>query len=147
MHTTNEEDQEEAAKLKAELAKNEGARSARPFEKVSPVSIDSGAHKYVLISAKEPGSNELSWFVISLRGASYHRNAAESMVQVLGGSGYQDINITGGGRINLNERSKEISIFGFSYGFGAADHELTRKVILEDKRYEDFDVTWSNDGY
>ena len=149
VYTTNAEDQAEAAKLKARLEKNIGISStgSRKFENVSSVSIDEGAHKYVLISAKEPGSNELSWFVISRRGSAYHRNAAEPMVQVLGVSGYQDITITGGGRIHLDEDNKQISVFGFSYGFGLADHELTRKVILKDERYREFDVTWSNDGY
>jgi phosphohistidine phosphatase len=148
MYTTNAEDQAEAAKLKARLENNKAISSSRKFENVvSSVSIDEGAHKYVLISAKEPGSNELCWFVISRRGSAYHRNAAEPMVQVLGVSGYQDITITGGGRIHLDEDNKQISVFGFSYGFGLADHELTRKVILKDERYREFDVTWSNDGY
>jgi phosphohistidine phosphatase len=147
MYTTNAEDQVEAAKLKARLENSERISSSRKFERVSSVSIDEGSHKYVLISAKEPGSNELSWFVISRRGSAYHRNAAEPMVQVLEVSGYQDINITGGGRIHLDEYNKTISVFGFSYGFGLADHELTRKVILEDERYREYDVSWSNDGY
>ena len=147
VYTTNAEDKAEVAKLKESLAWDGGVDLSRSSRKVSSVSIDIGAHKYVLISAKEPGSTESSWFVISVQGASYHRNVAEPMIQVLKTSGYRDINVTGGGRINFDNANKQISIFGFSYGFGAASHELSRKVIMEDQRYKEYDVTWSNDGY
>lgn len=147
VYTTNAEDKAEVSKLKESLSCDIGVHINRIFTKVPSVSIDEGAHKYVLISAKEPGSTEPSWFVISLQGAAYHRNAAEPTIQALRASGYHDINVTGGGRINYDEENEQISIFGFSYGFGAARHELSRKVIKEDQRYKDYDVTWSNDGY
>jgi phosphohistidine phosphatase len=143
--TTNDFDQKEAAKLKARLA-NQKTRGKR-FERVQSVSIADGAHKYVLIAAREPGSTELRHFVTSRRGAAYHRNAAEPFVYKLEQSGYEDIVIEGGGRIYLDEGSKKISIFGFSYGFGQADHERSKRVVLADARFKDFDVTVSNEGY
>ena len=47
----------------------------------------------------------------------------------------------------FNEDEKKISIFGYSYGFGRADHAISREVVLSDNRYSNFSVTWSNDGY
>lgn len=143
--TTNDFDQEEAAKLKARLANQK--THGKKFERVQSVSIADGAHKYVLIAAREPGRTELSHFVTSRRGARYHRNAAEPLVYKLEKSGYEDIAIEGGGRIYLEEDSKKISIFGFSYTFGQADHERSKRVVLADERFKDFDVTVSNEGY
>lgn len=144
--TTNAEDQAEAAKLKARLAslqQNEGGK----FRPLKPVKIADGAWKYVQIKAQEPGSSEVQYFVTSKRGASYHRNAAEPFVHHLEEHGYRNIEVTGGGRILLNEDEKKISIFGFSYGFGACDHEISKRVVEADDRYADFEITTSKEGY
>lgn len=141
--TTNAKDQAEVAKLKQRL---ETISRDESFSRVPSVSIDDGAHKYVLISAVDD-SGEQCDFVVSKRGASYHRNAAEPMVERLGSNGYKDISIRGGGRIFLDEDNKKISIFGFSYGFGQADHDKARTVVLGDDRYKDYEVTTSNEGY
>ena len=111
--------------------------------------IDEGAHKYVLISAETPYSEPTStqYFVVSKRGAAYHRNVAEVYVQKLEANGYSNINILGGGRISLDAVNAKISIFGFSYGFGLADHQLSKQVIETDSRYHTYDVSWSNEGY
>lgn len=143
--TTDDFDQQEATKLKHRLANAQ--RATNKFERVESVSIADGAHKYVLITAREPGSSQIQHFVISRRGAAYHRNAAEPFVHRLEQSGYEDIAVEGGGRIHLDEGSKKISIFGFSYGFGQADHEISKMVVLADARFKDFEVTVSDDGY
>lgn len=147
-YTTNALDREQAAKLQARLA--ESKHSAPPssdFQPVECVQIAEGRHKYVLISAREPSSQEFTYFVTSRKGAHYHRNAAEPLVDSLEKSGYQDIEITGGGRIFLNTEERKISVFGFSYGFGQANHEISKRVIQADGKYKNFDVTVSNDGY
>jgi len=142
-HTTNEEDRQEAEKLKERLRGNVGAGAAT--RKVDPVQIAAGAHKYVLIRAEQDGNTE--YFVTNKRGAHYHRNAAEPLIFELEQAGYYDIEVTGGGRINLDETYKTISIFGYSYSFGLANHQISKEVILSDPRYQDYEVTWSNDGY
>ncbi len=45
------------------------------------------------------------------------------------------------------EEAKKICIFGYSYGFGRADHSISKKVIEAEKEFDDYDITWSNDGY
>lgn len=150
LFTTNAEDQEEAAKLQERLAQSNAAAGATPaadFKPVPSVCIDEGAHKYVQISAKEPKSTDIKLFVVSKRGAPYHRNVAEPFVARLERNGYQEICILGGGRIFMDESEKKVSIFGFSYGFGKAAHELSKEEVEKDARFADFEVTCSDEGY
>lgn len=145
--TTNVHDQAQASKLQERLASSSNALTNTTFQKVDSVSIDDGAHKYVLIAAREPGSIVSNHFVVSTRGAAYHRNVAEPFVERLESCGYQDIRIEGGGRIYLDQDAKKIRVFGFSYGFGQADHEISKQKIQQDERFHDHDITVSNDGY
>lgn len=87
------------------------------------------------------------FFVTSKRGAAYHRNAAEPLVERLQSNGYRNIHVMGGGRLHLNSEDKKIHIFGFSYGFGLADHAISKRVIEQDERFQDYEITWSNEGY
>jgi phosphohistidine phosphatase len=150
--TTNEEDQRKAAELKARLADDSkdshpAAVHSNDYVRVPNVSIDEGTHKYVLISARLPGGTERQNFVTSRRGAEYHQNAAEPFVEALERNNYTSIRITGGGRIALDNDNKTCSIYGYSYGFGLADHALSKAVVESDSRYLDFDITCSNEGY
>mmetsp|Transcript_9317 Transcript_9317/g.12355 ORF Transcript_9317/g.12355 Transcript_9317/m.12355 type:complete len:168 (+) Transcript_9317:74-577(+) len=150
--TTNEEDQREAAKLRERLEQNrgqsrtDGSEGSSFLPKVPPVQIDEGQHKYVLIQAQRK-MQEAEYFVISRRGASYHRNAAEPLIQQLEKAGYDDIRVKGGGRISRDDKSREISVYGYSYSFGQPDHGISRSAILGDPRFKDFHVTTSNEGY
>lgn len=150
--TTNEEDQREAARLQARLRQTasddeESGEEYGAYQRIPNVTIAEGKHKYVLMSAILPGTSERQHFVVSRKNAAYHRNAAEPMVEALEESGYKSISILGGGRIHLDSERKTISVFGFSYGFGLADHALSKAIIKRDERWKDFEVTWSNDGY
>jgi phosphohistidine phosphatase len=149
MYTTSEEDQRNAAELKSRLAEQQSrGRSAESStqEAMPAVSMDEGAHKYVLIKARRKCSDE-EYFVVSSKYAKYHQNAAEPMVNSLERAGYGEIDVLGGGRINLNSTSKKISIYGFSYGFGMADHLISKKVVQYDPRYADYEIETSNEGY
>jgi phosphohistidine phosphatase len=172
--TTNEEDQREAQKLKDRIKHQVNPNAAvllvgtggKDKSRLPSVKIANGRHKYVLIKAeyvapRPPPSTTITadgkrnsvatstqYFVTSQQGAKYHRNAAEPMIAEIEQAGcYQDIDIVGGGRIDLDEHAKKISVFGFSYSFGQANHAISRQVILEDARYQDYDVTISNEGY
>jgi phosphohistidine phosphatase len=161
IYTTNAEDQNAVAELRKRLAQSDsGAQTGQgndptqhSWTPVPSISIDEGANKYVLISATEPfpteGSNQCytNFFVTSKRGADYHRNAAEPYVDLLQSSGYRDINITGGGRIYFSKDEKKISIYGYSYGFGLADHSISQEEIERDGRFQGYDISWTNDGY
>ena len=146
--TTNAEDLREAERLQARLRqRQEQPRSStQPQQRLASVHIAEGAHKYVLISAETP-DGEPQWFVTSRTGAPYHRNVAEPMIAQLEHACYTNICVTGGGRIHLQTNAKEMAIFGFSYGFGLADHAQSRRTVLEDPRYQDFAVSISDEGY
>ena len=169
-HTTSAEDRANVAALKARLEGTDGGAAAvaaaaaatgaapapatagddadAPYNQIPRVEIAPGAHKYVLISAHAPTDPpEKRWFVVSKHGAQYHANAAEPFVDRLEGAGYCDIRVTGGGRINYQPDERIINIFGYSYGFGLADHKLSKKVVEEDGRWVGYAVEWSNEGY
>lgn len=160
-HTTNDEDQRQVSELRLRLQQQTGRRRRSSdnqqtgnHRRLPSVEIAEGAHKYVLIQATwmgndENGDEEEQYFVTSRKNANYHRDSAEPMIEQLeqAAGSYSDIAITGGGRIALNTPAKTIAIFGFSYGFGLADHAMARRVVLEDDRYHDFDVTISDEGY
>lgn len=157
MYTTNEEDQLEAARLQRRL---QGANDGDDVDvdhgndefisnknQIPNVSIDEGAHKYVLLSAILPGGGERQHFVVSQTDAEYHRSVAEPYVEALERRGYKSIRILGGGRIALSHAKKTISIYGYSYGFGLADHSLSKSIVEKDPKYEKYNITWSNEGY
>ena len=143
--TTDAEDLREAANLQARLKQNKNSAGRSISRKIPSVEIAEGRHKYVLIRASIDG--EEHYIVTSRRGASYHRNAAEPMIAKLEASGYYDIDVAGGGRVDYDETAKSIKIYGFSYGFGQADHAIAQRTVQEDPRYKTYDVTISNDGY
>jgi Janus/Ocnus family (Ocnus) len=149
-YTTNDEDKAEALRLKKELKKSpteKGIKAGDRFEPINPVKIAKGANKYVLIKAREPNSREDTYFVTSKDSAHYHRNVATPFIHDLQAHGYESIEILGGGRILLDEDSKKVDIFGFSYSFGQPDHEISKRVIQSDMRYENFEISTSNEGY
>jgi phosphohistidine phosphatase len=149
--TTNDDDRDEVAKLQARLKNTttDASLATKPAnvrqQPLLPVHIAEGVHKYVLIKAEWDG--DVQYFVTSRKGAAYHRNAAEPMIEKLEQAGYTNIDVTGGGRLSLDSNTKEIYIYGFSYGFGLADHAISQRTILKDSRYTTYDVTFSNEGY
>ncbi|KAL7488586.1 hypothetical protein ACHAW6_014181 [Cyclotella cf. meneghiniana] len=154
--TTNAHDVAEAARLQARLSSQQSSsctsRGGDSSDDTIPsVSIDEGAHKYVLMTAYTPGapssSSRKRTFVYSKQGADYHRNVAEYLLPMLERSGYYDILITGGGRIIKDSSKNYIKIFGYSYGFGRADHQLAVEVVRESNLFNGYNLLWSNDGY
>jgi phosphohistidine phosphatase len=148
-YTTNAEDQREAEKIQARLRNHNtsGWSDRSSSGQVLPnVVIADGAHKYVLLSGTDCQGDE-HYIVTSLRGAHYHRNAAEPMIAAMEQAGYTDITCAGGGRISCDLASHKISIFGFSYGFGKANHAISQSLVQEDPRYKDCEVTISDEGY
>ena len=103
-------------------------------------------------------SNERQAFMYSRRGAQYHRDVADVLIPMLESSGYSNIRITGGGRISRddgealydekftgigsNKKTRKIHIFGYSYGFGQADHALAKQAVDESGAFDGYTVTW-----
>ena len=118
---------------------------ARPL-RAPQVQIDVGTFKYVLIEAKDPASGTWRQLVRGVLGAPYHKDAATPTVIPLQDAGCQ-VDILGGGRIRHDPDAARIEVFGFSYGFGQANHECTRRLILEDPRYGGYTVEITDESY
>ncbi|XP_044015749.1 14 kDa phosphohistidine phosphatase-like isoform X2 [Aphidius gifuensis] len=56
-----------------------------------------------------------------------------------------DTECVGGGRINHNSAKQAIKVYGYSQGFGKADHQVS--VGLLKQKYPNYVITWSDDGY
>ncbi|KAG5342557.1 JANA protein, partial [Acromyrmex charruanus] len=54
-------------------------------------------------------------------------------------------NCVGGGRIEHDPDEKTIKVYGYSQGFGKADHQVS--VDLLKKKYPDYNITCSDEGY
>lgn len=51
----------------------------------------------------------------------------------------------GGGRISHDPENKKIHIYGYSQGYGKANHETTAKLVKE--AYPGYTITISDEGY
>ena len=146
--TTNAHDLREAANLQARLSAHQATSSStantskNSDDAIPTVSLDEGAYKYVLITANTPSSKESRTFIYSKRNAHYHRNVAEFLLPQLESAGYTNICIKGGGRILRDDEDKKIHIFGYSYGFGQADHAVAKSVVDQCVNYKEYTVTW-----
>ena len=41
-----------------------------------------------------------------------------------------------------DDEAKKVHIFGYSYGFGRADHERAKGVVEQSVNYRGYTVTW-----
>ena len=110
---------------------------------IPTVSIDEGALKYVFITATSPSPLKMPRsFIYSRKNAQHHVNVATYLIPKLRHNGYTDIQIVGGGRIDRDDQQKKIHIFGYSYGFGQADHAAAKTVVDQSVSYQEYIVTW-----
>ncbi|XP_076063104.1 14 kDa phosphohistidine phosphatase-like isoform X3 [Oratosquilla oratoria] len=124
------------------------ARMSSRLAQVPDVEIDSGRFKYVLIKVHDSpeGGEETSKMIV--RGynfADWHADVYDhtcAQVEKLG----LDTECVGGGRILHDPDKKTIQVFGYSQGFGKADHSVSVDILK--KKYPDYaKITWSDDGY
>jgi len=144
--TTNEQDQKEAAELRAKGEATEATALDPVLANFDSVYLDEGAHKYVLIRASAR-TGPPKYLVRSKRGADYHRDAARPCQEELHMHGLR-AEVLGGGRIDFSVSQKRIKIYGFSYGFPwreGAGHSISADLCRE--AYPGYDVTWTDDGY
>ncbi|XP_066595155.1 sex-regulated protein janus-A-like [Prorops nasuta] len=112
---------------------------------INEVDIDEyGKFKYVLIDVQDASSKKL--IVRGYARAQWHADIfeeTERKVKELG----KDLktNCLGGGRILHDPDEKTLKVFGYSQGYGKADHEVTVSILK--KKYPDYNITWSDEGY
>ncbi|KAL1454427.1 hypothetical protein WDU94_010686 [Cyamophila willieti] len=104
------------------------------YDSIPSVEIDpQGTYKYILIKLyeknvkNEDGSEKFKYLVRA------------TLPETL------DTECVGGGRIKHNPDEKKIHVYGYSQGFGKADHAITKQLL--DEKYTDYTVDWSDEGY
>uniref|UniRef100_A0A6I8N0Y1 14 kDa phosphohistidine phosphatase n=1 Tax=Ornithorhynchus anatinus TaxID=9258 RepID=A0A6I8N0Y1_ORNAN len=121
--------------------------AASGLAQVPDVDIDAdGVFKYVLIRVRAAGPRPGAAKDV-VRGygwADYHADIYDKVAGEIQKQGY-DCECLGGGRISHQSREKKIHVYGYSMGFGRAQHSIATEKIRA--KYPDYEVTWADDGY
>lgn len=122
---------------------------------VADVDIDpSGVFKYILIKLTVPNSDgklEEKNIVRGYASCPYHADINDKVTEELQtlkvSKAIRDwrSKVLGGGRIEHDSVSKALKVYGYSQGYGKADHSVTVDVLKT--KYPDYVVSWTDDGY
>jgi len=114
------------------------------LDAVPDVDIDEdGRFKYVLIKCHL--EDQEKYIVRGYKWAGFHADVYDDVMERLDGLGIET-ECMGGGRITHEPEKKQIKVFGYSQGFGLADHSKSSDILK--KHFPDYtDITWSNEGY
>lgn len=113
---------------------------------IPDVDIDkSGKFKYVLIKVHDPsGDRVFKHIVRGYARCDFHADVYDEVCPDIEGKGL-DCECVGGGRIEHDPVKKKLQIYGYSQGFGQADHAITAAILSRKYKYEN--ITFSNEGY
>ncbi|CAD5206121.1 unnamed protein product [Bursaphelenchus okinawaensis] len=114
------------------------------LDSVANVDIDpKGTFKYILIKVTDPSSKKNKVIVRGYGDCGFHGDILDKVEsnQIQGLSA----DCLGGGRIKHDADGKSIKVYGYSQGYGQADHKIAVDMLKQ--KYPDYDVTSSNDGY
>lgn len=121
------------------------------FDSIPSVDIDSqGTFKYVLIKLyekgvkNEDGSEKFKYLVRGNARGEFHADIYDAFVASLTNKNL-DTECIGGGRIKHYPEEKKILVYGYSQGFGKADHAITKEILS--KKYSNYSIDWSDEGY
>ncbi|XP_043326196.1 14 kDa phosphohistidine phosphatase [Cervus canadensis] len=127
-----------------------GNMAAAGLAQIPDVDIDSdGVFKYVLIrvhAAPPSGTpaGETKEIVRGYKWAEYHADIYDKVSGEMQKKGY-DCECLGGGRISHQSQDRKIHVYGYSMGYGRAQHSVSTEKIKA--KYPDYEVTWADDGY
>ena len=118
--------------------------STPSFDSLSEAFIDeNGVYKYIQIKCDE------KIFIRGRKDCKYHKNIySKFLIEVKEKNlDKSKCKVLGGGRINKDEINKKIKIYGYSKRYGRADnqHQITKDILS--KYYQNYEITWTNDGY
>lgn len=113
---------------------------------IPDVDIDSkGRFKYILIHIKDNEAKGEKYIVRGYKSCSFHGDIFDSVEPNITKLNCK-VECVGGGRIRHDPDTKSIFIYGYSQGFGRADHSIAQKLLKE--KYPDYtEIQWSNEGY
>ncbi|CAF1062254.1 unnamed protein product [Brachionus calyciflorus] len=108
------------------------------LSEIASVNIDSnGRFKYILIKLVSKNSKQEKYVVRADILDDFEKNCNVSGI---------DIECVGGGRILHEPEKKTIFVYGYSLGFGLADHKISVELLKEKYSYY-VSITFSNEGY
>ncbi|XP_022235032.1 14 kDa phosphohistidine phosphatase-like [Limulus polyphemus] len=115
------------------------------LDDVPDVEIDTGRFKYILVKVFPKRHQESHKYIVrGNRNAAYHGDIlddVEPQVSKL----KLECDCVGGGRIIHDPEAKRLEVFGYSQGYGKADHAVTCEILK--KKYPAYHITWSDCGY
>ncbi|XP_032993555.1 14 kDa phosphohistidine phosphatase [Lacerta agilis] len=115
------------------------------LKRVPDVDIDEdGVFKYVLIRVTPRGSAPGKDVVRGYSWAEYHADIYDRVSEDLSRLGFK-CECRGGGRISRQSSSRRIHVYGYSVGFGRAEHSVATEKLSA--TFPDYEVTWADDGY
>ncbi|XP_039939379.1 14 kDa phosphohistidine phosphatase [Hirundo rustica] len=114
------------------------------LSRVPDVQIDAdGVFKYVLVRVR--GAGALAKDVVRGHGwAEYHADLFERTAEELARHGLS-CECLGGGRLSHRPEERKIHVYGYSVGFGRADHAVTTEKLKAE--YPNYEITWADEGY
>ncbi|CAI5439789.1 unnamed protein product [Caenorhabditis angaria] len=111
---------------------------------IADVDIDpKGVFKYILIKCVEKSSKAEKLVVRGYYRCNFHADILDE-TRTATPSDFT-LKCIGGGRIQHNDLDKNILVYGYSQGYGRADHQITVDILK--RKYPDYCITFSNDGY
>lgn len=130
-------------------------RMTTSISHVRDVDIDSsGVFKYILLKVTIPNQEGQFEDKLIVRGygeCPYHADINDKVTEELQKLKSSKIlsdwrsKVLGGGRINHDPETKSIKVYGYSQGYGKADHQLSVSILK--KKYLDYIISFSDEGY
>lgn len=117
------------------------------LESIPEVKLDNGRFKYVLIKVHDKSDpNRTKLLVRGSASATYHADIYEREMSKIESNAELETECLGGGRIIHNPDCGEIKVFGYSQGYGQADHSKAVEILK--RNFPEYtSITWSNEGY
>ncbi|XP_029659388.1 14 kDa phosphohistidine phosphatase-like [Formica exsecta] len=116
------------------------------LDEVLDVDIDGhGRFKYILINVQDDVNKASKQIVRGYARAQWHADIFDKVDEEIKQHAGLQANCVGGGRIEHDPDEKTIKVYGYSQGFGKADHQVS--VELLKKKYPEYNITWSDEGY
>uniref|UniRef100_A0A0N5A2X2 Sex-regulated protein janus-B n=1 Tax=Parastrongyloides trichosuri TaxID=131310 RepID=A0A0N5A2X2_PARTI len=111
---------------------------------IKDVHIDqSGVFKYILIEATDKETKEKKMIVRGYKHCPYHADILDEVKEKE--TKDAKFKCVGGGRINHDSENKSILVYGYSVGYGKADHQISVDILKKD--YPEYTISYSNEGY
>ncbi|MFH4979926.1 hypothetical protein AB6A40_006635 [Gnathostoma spinigerum] len=117
--------------------------TAMSLSSVRDANIDpQGTFKYILIKVQDKTNKNEKLIVRGYKKCPYHMDIFDETSKELPG---YNLECLGGGRIKHDPTKKEILVYGYSQGYGKADHQ--KSVDILKKQLPDYKITFSDEGY